>query len=323
MPTVLIASLMPGEGRTSVAAALGALLAETGHKVRLLRVRTGEQADPAAEDDARVFAAAPGCSAPTSAVSEQDAHAQSREAGDEYCFIEAPPGSPAQLAERLSSRVVLVTAGVDGPRLGDIAAAAGPIGDALLGFVVTRQPEGRADVARSALAERGLGCLGVVPEDALLAGPNLNEIAEALHASTLAEAGNEDEAVESVMLGPISADPGQPYFLRHGSKAVLNRFDKMDLHLAALATEPDCLILTGGQMPSPYFIDRLQGGDSGVTVLLAPDDTVRTMEVLDDLYLRTRFSGQRKMQRALELVRQHVPIDELIDAMSSRAIPPD
>jgi BioD-like phosphotransacetylase family protein len=115
------------------------------------------------------------------------------------------------------------------------------------------------------------------------------------------EGENVYEAVEFVMLGPVSADPGQPYFLQHGAKAVVNRFDKMDLHLAALATEPDCLILTGGQQPSPYLLDRLEGVEPSLTVLLAPDNTVRTIQVVDELYGDTRFAGQRKINRAIEL----------------------
>jgi BioD-like phosphotransacetylase family protein len=141
-------------------------------------------------------------------------------------------------------------------------------------------------------------------------------MAETLHASRLVERGMEDEAVEHVMLGPISADPGQPYFLQHGSKAVVNRFDKMDLHLAALATEPDCLILTGGQMPSPYLLDRVAGSDFDVTVLLAPESTVRTVEVLDDLFGQTRFTGQRKLTRAIELFAQHADTDAVAAAIS-------
>jgi len=70
-------------------------------------------------------------------------------------------------------------------------------------------------------------------------------------------------------------------------------------------------ILTGGQQPSPYFLDRVQGSDFDVTVLLAPDDTLRTMDALDALYARTRFSGQRKLARAIELVGAHVDLAAL------------
>ena len=120
-----------------------------------------------------------------------------------------------------------------------------------------------------------------------------------------------DEGLEYVMLGPITSDPGQPYFYRHGRKAVVNRFDKMDLHLAALATEPECLVLTGGQPPSPYLMDRVAGSGLELTVLLAPDGTVRAAELLNELYDRTHFRGQRKMERAIELFRANVSPDTL------------
>ena len=57
MSTLLIASLQPGEGRTTTTAALGARLAAEGRNVRLLRIRSPEGADAAAEDDARTLAA--------------------------------------------------------------------------------------------------------------------------------------------------------------------------------------------------------------------------------------------------------------------------
>jgi BioD-like phosphotransacetylase family protein len=315
MPTILIASLQPGEGRTATTAGLGACLADEGRTVRLLRIRAAEGADSAAKDDARALAAVPGCASPRGAVSEQEAQVQASEAeaAGAFCLIEAQPGVPTELVAQLSGRVVLVSVQMNDLRVGDLVSAAETLGDALLGVVVTRQPERRLPAVQAALRERGLTCLAAIEEDRLLAGPTVHEMAEALHASRLVETGEEDEAVEFVMLGPISADPGQPYFLQHGSKAVVNRFDKMDLHLAALATEPDCLILTGGRPPSPYLLDRVEGSE--VTVLLSPEDTVRTVELLDDLYGRTRFSGRRKLSRAFELFRGRLNLQELTEAL--------
>jgi BioD-like phosphotransacetylase family protein len=317
MPTILIASLQSAEGRTAAAAGLGACLAEQGQAVRLARIRAAEGADAPAEDDARALAGVPGCASSGRAITDQEAQAQAKEAqgAGALLLIETQPGAPDGLAARLGARVVIVSSAPDDLRLGDLAAAAGSLGRSLLGVVLTRQPERRLAAARSILQQRGVRCLAALPEDRLLAGPSVRELAEALHASRLVEGEREDEALEYVMLGPISADPGQPYFLQHGSKAVINRFDKMDLHLAALATEPDCLILTGGQPPSPYLLDRVAGGDSGVTVLLSPEGTVRTVELVDELYGRTRFSGQRKIARAVELFRSQFDRSEFEAAL--------
>ncbi|MEX2158205.1 MAG: DRTGG domain-containing protein [Dehalococcoidia bacterium] len=311
MSTLLIASLEPREGRTTVAAGLGALLADGGRSVRLLRLRAAAGADAPAEDDARALAVVPGCDAPQGAVTEQDALAQAK---DGVSIVEAAAGMPGDLVSRLSARVVLVSARADEARQADLASAASALGAAFLGAVVTRQQPRRLLPVRAALESRGVRCLAVLPEDRQLAGPTVREMAEALHASRLVDRGDEDEAVEYVMLGPISADPGQPYFLDHAHKAVINRFDKMDLHLAALATDPACLILTGGRPPSPYLIDRVQGSEADVTVLSVPDNTVRTIEVLDDMLGRTRFSGRRKVDRAAALMREHADKDALIQA---------
>ncbi|MCH8025771.1 MAG: hypothetical protein IH866_03145 [Chloroflexi bacterium] len=312
MPTIIIASLQSGEGRTATAAGLAACLSKDGRSVRLMRIRSATGADAPAEDDARAFSLVPGCESSAAAITEQDAQASDGTDGLTVIkIVEAPAGPAAELASKLSARAVLVTAQVDEQRVGDLASEAEALGDALLGVIVTRQAERVVTVAQKTLEDRGLRCLAVLPENRLLAGPTPREIAETLHASRLVDAGEEDEAVEFVMLGPVSADPGQPYFLQHGAKAVVNRFDKMDLHLAALATEPDCLILTGGQQPSPYLLDRLGGGDTNVTVLLSPEDTVRTVELVDELYGRTRFFGRRKVARASELVRKHVDITKL------------
>lgn len=293
-------------GRTTVTAALGALLASQGRNVRLARLRSPEGADAGAEDDARALALTPGCTASASAVTEQDALVLARDAGDGVLLIEGPPGVSSELAGRLSARVVLVAGAGE-----DITPAKSSLGDVLAGVIVVRAPDRRLAALAGEIESKGTRCLAVLPEDRQLAGPNVRELAEALHASPLVECGPENEAVEYVMLGPISSDPGQPYFLQHGSKAVVNRFDKMDLHLAALATEPDCLILTGGQMPSPYLLDRVAGSDFDVTVLLAPDGTVRTVELLDGLFGSTRFSGQRKLTRAIELLRDRIDNDKL------------
>lgn len=310
MPTIIVASQHPQAGRTTITAGLGALLAEQGRSVRLARLPSSEGSG--AEDDARLLASVPGCTASATAVTEQDALVLARDAGEAgVALIEAPAGAANELAGRLSAGVVLVAGDA-----GDVLSAKSSLGDALAGVIATRVPGRRLDTLPAEIESQGVPCLAVLPEDRLLGGPNVQEMAEALHASRLVERGVEDEAVEYVMLGPISADPGQPYFLQHGSKAVVNRFDKMDLHLAALATEPDCLILTGGQMPSPYLLDRVAGSDFDITVLLAPEGTVRTVELLDELFGSTRFAGQRKLARAIELLRARIDNDKLATALA-------
>jgi BioD-like phosphotransacetylase family protein len=81
---------------------------------------------------------------------------------------------------------------------------------------------------------------------------------------------------------------------------VITRSDKTDLQLAALHTQTDVLILTGGYPPSPYTIDRAAGEE--VPILLTRADTPRSVALLSDAFGGSRFNGERKLERLGELL---------------------
>jgi BioD-like phosphotransacetylase family protein len=90
----------------------------------------------------------------------------------------------------------------------------------------------------------------------------------------------------------------------HERKAVVTRFEKTDVQLAALGTPLACLLLTRGQQPSPYLFDRAQG--LGVPVLLTARTTPEAMEALGEAYVEARFGGNRKLERLRELFAEHL-----------------
>ena len=157
---------------------------------------------------------------------------------------------------------------------------------------------------RPALETKGLRPLLVLPEDRTLAALRLGELARALEASFLCDGADEDEVIERIMIGSVASDPGTPYFSMHECKAVLTRFDKTDVQLAALTTPLVCLLLTGGQQPSPYLFDRAQS--LGVPVLLTARNTVGAMEALGEAYAGARFGGERKVERLRGLLAEHL-----------------
>ena len=97
MSTILIASLQPGQGRTAIAAGLGARLAAEGRAVRLMRLRSNDDADPAARDDAQALASVPGCEAERSAASEQEALSATQGDARTLHLVESPAGVPNEL----------------------------------------------------------------------------------------------------------------------------------------------------------------------------------------------------------------------------------
>lgn len=276
MSVLIVASSEGRAGRSLVAAAVAYRLGRAGKAVTLARLA----GDASADADARIFAALEGAISPGRALTIDDAKAISGDA-----VLEAAPGSVASAATALGARVLVVNEGA-----GDVPA------DALAGRVLTRVPAAQVRAA----SERP-GVIAVLPEDAALAAPSLDDIAAAVNGRWLSgdQAG---DGVERVMVGTIASDAASPYFSAGAAKCVVTRFDKVDVQLAALQGDVACLVITGGGEPSPYLVDRVLSTGDSVALLLAPGSTVETMHAIEPLYGLSRFDGQRKLERAVALL---------------------
>ncbi len=265
MTRILIAASTPGAGATTVAVGLAHRLAYAGHEVRLERL----SGDDRAPSDAAVFATLDFCSASGSPV---DASAVPDGA---VVVIEAPAGADAAaLASRLGAKLVAVDGG-----------SGAPSGAALT--ILNRARKG--------------GAL-TLPEDRLLAAPTVGQIAETARARVLVRSQEGDSAViEHIVIGAISHDSADTYFERFPRKAVVCRAEKTDLGLAALITGAEVMVLSGGNDPSPYLLDRA-GASRTTTVLLAPEGTVETVRDIEGLYGTAPFSHAAKVERAGELI---------------------
>ncbi|MBI5947004.1 MAG: hypothetical protein HY875_02575 [Chloroflexi bacterium] len=278
MPTVVVTSASPGEGKSGVAAAIARHFAYAGKAVRLVRLAGG--ANSAA--DAAWFASltfAPGSPAePADTVPA---------AGDGLTVVEA---DLAQAAITGAS-VVLVARGA--------APAALPAGLDAAAVVVTAVPAARVG---KVAAEVGGKPVVVLAEDRTLAGFSVAEAQALLNADVLVEG---DPALagatcDHLVIAPIASDASQPHFRRFPAKAVVVRFDKTDQHLAAMRGDPACLILTGGRRPSDYLFDAATA--NGVPVLLSRTDTENTVIALEGVFDQTRFQGERKLDRMASLL---------------------
>jgi len=276
MSVLIVASSEARAGRSLVAAAAAFRVGRGGKAVTLGRLA----GDASADADAKAFAALEGVTSPGGALSVDDARAIS---GD--VVLEATPGAIAVIASQVGARVLVVGEGV-----GDVPAAASA------GRVLTRVPAFQVDAASA-----HPGVVAVLPEDAALAAPSLDDIAAAVEGRWLT--GDPTEGgVASVVVGTVASDAASPYFSAHAATCVVTRFDKVDLQLAALQGDVRCLILTGGGEPSPYLVDRVRSTGDGVALLLAPGSTVETMRAIEPLYGLSRFDGQRKLERAVEML---------------------
>jgi hypothetical protein len=279
MSIVLVASSEPRVGRSALAAAVAYRIGRAGTQVTLARL----DGDESAVADAVAFAALTGIVSPGVPVAPGDVASL---AGD--VVMEVPAGSARELAAALGARALAIgTAGaapVDAP------------GGTLVGAVLTRVPA--SVVATVALRA---GVLAVWPEDRALAAPSVADIAAALDAEWLGGRGGR-YAVDRVMIGTVASDAAEPYFGERQRTCVVTRYDKTDIQLAALLTDLRCLVITGGGEPSPYLLDRVARED--VAVLRTKGSTPESVRAIEGLYTLSRFDGEGKLQRAVELLDQ-------------------
>lgn len=273
---IYVTSANPGEGKTGVAAAIARTLAYSGTPVRLVRLT---EEGGSAETDAAWFSTldfVPGSVAiPASTAPTADA--------GETLVVEGPLGSAPE-----GAKVVVVSRGAK--------SGSNPAGT--VANVVT------AASSHQAVTNRG-GTPAVIElaDDRTLSGFSAEEARVALNAEVLVEGDvPHDVTSDHLVIAPIGSDAGQPYFLRFESKAVVCRFDRTDMHLAALKGDPNVLILTGGRQPSGYLFDAANA--HGIPVLLSRTDTENTVIALEGIFDKTRFHGERKLNRMAELLAE-------------------
>jgi len=280
VPVIVVTSSQPGEGKTGIAAVIARHYAYQGRAVRIVRVA----GDGRAAEDAAWFASL--AFAPGTPAAPVDAATVSDPGGEQMVVAEADPAAASAIK---GAFVVLVARGA--------APTAAPAGVAPAAVVVT----GVAQANLGTVVAQASGApVIVVPEDRTLAGFSVAEARAMLNAEVLVEGDGPGNTCDHLVIAPISSDAGQPHFRRFGTKAVVVRFDRTDMHLAAMQAEPECLILTGGRRPSDYLFDA--AGAKGISVLLSRTDTENTVIALEGIFDQTRFQGDRKLDRMAALL---------------------
>jgi hypothetical protein len=314
MPVLLASSLRPLVGKTAVSVAVGQRLDQDGYPVRLIRLATAEP-DVAAQADARCFASLSLSADKRGRPLSLDEAAQLvKGAGSSgnVLIVELPAGfSPAEAVRTLGGVVILVERSAD-LAVDEVAALQKEVGKAFAGIALSAVPRARAATIAETLAHNGVPNLALFPEDRLLSSPSIGEMAQALQAEMLFADGRTEEVVERVTIASISADPGQAYFARFGRQAVVVRYDKPDLQLAALNADSRCLILSGGRMPLAYVSERAEA--EGVPLLITAKDTVAAVQALEGLYFKSRF-GHQKAERVGQLAAEHLDYDKLLGTL--------
>ncbi|MDA0815670.1 MAG: DRTGG domain-containing protein [Chloroflexi bacterium] len=283
MSRILVANVQPGAGASTIAAGIGHRLAMSGRGVRLVRL-VGNVHDAA---NAEAFATFEWAQSPDAPMSEADLPADDASV---VTVIEAPDGSDGMaIAERLGARAVLVTY---------------DSGYAQDGALVIANHQRYAGPR-------------AIPEDRLLAAPTVRRLVQDSGAQVLSRSEEGEDAVcQFIVAAAISHDAADTYFNRYPRRAVVCRVERVDLALAAMLTRSECLILTGGEEPSPYLLDRAAASRE-TTLLLAPEGTVETLRDIEGAFGRAPFSHDSKVERISELLSAAVPDGDLASLAGS------
>lgn len=165
------------------------------------------------------------------------------------------------------------------------------------------------EVVAGFLKANGMELLGSMPYDPLLAGLFVSEICEALNGEWLVKT-EEDVLIEEFLIGAMSPQSALKYFRRVRQAALITGGDRADLQNLALETGTiKCILLTGHLEPPQTMLGKAE--EKGVPVILVMDDTLTTMEKVDEIFGKARVRGDAKIKKIKELVAEYVDINRL------------
>ncbi len=220
---------------------------------------------------------------------------------------------PLHVAERLSARVLAVAKYNSDLVVDGLLAAQAQFGARWLGAVINEVPAPRVDFVDHSvvpfLKTRGVTVYATLPQERLLLSITVNEIADALGGEILNSSERGDELVENIMVGAMSMESALSYFRRKPNKAVITGGDRADIVLAALETSTRCLVLTGNLRPNALIQGRAE--ELGVPLILAKQDTLSAVEIIQQYFGKLRLHQPRKVERFEQLLNERFDFTRL------------
>ena len=223
-----------------------------------------------------------------------------------------------EVARELSSHVlVAVKYRSDIRVLDDTLSAKTRLGDLLSGVVINRVPREAADYLKNLaipyLEKQGIPIFGALPEERSLAALTVTELIEVLDAEVLTRDCDLESMVETLTVGAMTADVALRRFREYTNKAVITGGDRTDIQLAALETSTTCLVLTGNLQPSQLIIKQAE--DFGVSVLLVRENTMETIEAIEQVFGKTRLGQPDKLAEVEALFAESLDFDRLYKSL--------
>ncbi|MBF8251244.1 MAG: DRTGG domain protein [Deltaproteobacteria bacterium] len=198
-----------------------------------------------------------------------------------------------------------------------ILTAGNVLRDRMIGTVINHVPAKAAahvnDLLIPFFKSKGIDVMASIPMDPFLGAVSVRALLEALNARLLCCEDTLDNYVERFSIGAMDVDSAMKYFRKTLTKAVITGGHRSDIQIAALETSTRCLILTGDQNPSEVVVGKAMM--IGVPILVVREDTLSTVEKVESLVGKTHFSGEKKIERAKDLLAAHFNYDLLYNKL--------
>ena len=200
--------------------------------------------------------------------------------------------------------------------------SAAALGEGFQGVIINRVPTYGARAAETdlkpALEAAGLTVLGIVPEARSLYGITVDDLITRLDARYALQLESGDALVEHVMVGANVLDAedfpaGPEYYSQRSNKAVIGRGDRPDFHWSAIDTPTRCVILTGNFEPIPYLLSKAE--ERRVPVAVVEKDTLDVMDALEEIFNGPTLDSQTKLTTFTSLVESSLDTSPLDTAL--------
>jgi BioD-like phosphotransacetylase family protein len=186
-----------------------------------------------------------------------------------------------------------------------------------MGIILNHVPEQAGafvdEYAIPFLQEKGIRVLGSLPAMPRLAALSLQELVDLLEAEVLTAGSDLDALADTFTVGAMNAEAALARFRRQQHKVVITGGDRTDIQLAALETSTVGLILTGNLRPSPMVLQQAES--LAVPVLLVKENTIETVEAIEQTFGKTRLGQTEKLDTFVQLVQEQVDLSPIHEAL--------
>jgi BioD-like phosphotransacetylase family protein len=161
------------------------------------------------------------------------------------------------------------------------------------------------------LKEKGIDLVGVIYLHRELFSPTVREIYRALGGEMITGANKMDLLIEKFLVGSMAPENALKWFRRTRDKAVITSGDRSDICLAALETDTNLLILTGGMGPDIGTVARAR--ELGVPIMMTAHDTYTTGHIIDGLIGTVTADNKEKLAIVEKIVGDSLDLNVILD----------